>query len=43
MIDVYYLDCSNGFIDVCVCVSKFKVIHFKYVQFIVYQLCLNAY
>ena len=26
----------------CVCVSKFQqVIHFKYVQFIVYQLCLN--
>lgn len=34
---VYYLEGDNGFIRVYMC----QIIDFKYVQFIVYQLCIN--
>lgn len=37
---VHYLDCSDGFTDLWICQNSL-IVHFKYIQFIIYQFYLN--
>lgn len=38
----HYLNCGDGFRSVYIC-QNYQIIHFKYIQLIVYQLYLNTF